>query len=147
MTAPSRAQLEEFLTDLASPIGPEVFAGIGTELQTKRYRWQNEESDIVKGVAPEQEQLGELIRSWASNQDTEETLDLLFDIACDPPDERLHNNIYQRRRQDWDHFLTILIYELGIRNRPLLLSKLEAYARTDQAASIIGDVYQYLDGK
>ncbi len=108
----------EFLADLSAPIGAEVFAGFGSQFQQNRYQWQKEDTAI--------EEEEKYISCWVEEQEVVHTLDILFDIARNPPGVELYDGIAQRRQLDWEYFLTLLIYQLGIKDRVALLTKLEA---------------------
>ena len=136
MKKQSREQILKFLADLSAPVDPEVFAGFGSQLQQKRYQWQKEDREI--------EEEEKYICCWVEEQEVVHTLDILFDIARNPPGVELYNGIAQRRQLDWDYFLTLLIYQLGIKDRVALLIKLEANNHDEKLSSIVETIKEYL---
>lgn len=137
MKKQSREKILEFLADLSAPVGPEVFAGFGSEFQRNRYKWQKEDREFEKEE--------EYICCWVEEQEIMHTLDILFDIARNPPGIEFYNGIAQRRQLDWDYFITLLIYKLGIRDKTALLTKLEANSEDEKIRLIIEDVKEYLE--
>ncbi|MGB3759465.1 MAG: hypothetical protein WBA07_24375 [Rivularia sp. (in: cyanobacteria)] len=136
MKKQSREQIIEFLADLSAPVDPEAFAGFGSQLQQNRYQWQKENRKFEKEE--------EYICCWVEEQEVVHTLDILFDIARNPPGVELYNGIAQRRQLDWDYFLTLLIYQLGIKDRVALLIKLEANNHDEKLSSIVETIKEYL---
>ncbi|MDY6898251.1 MAG: hypothetical protein SWZ49_09255 [Cyanobacteriota bacterium] len=137
MKKQSREKILEFLADLSAPVGPDVFAGFGSEFQRNRYKWQKEDREFEKEE--------EYICCWVEEQEIMHTLDILFDIARNPPGIEFYNGIAQRRQLDWDYFITLLIYKLGIRDKTALLTKLEANSEDEKIRLIIEDVKEYLE--
>jgi hypothetical protein len=135
MKKQSRELILEFLADLSAPIGAEVFAGFGSEFQRKRYEWQKENR-----VEKEEE----YICCWVDEQEVVHTLDILFDIARNPPGIELYNGIAQRRQLEWEYFLIFIIYQLGIKDRVALISKLEANNKDEKLYSMIEEIKAYL---
>ncbi|MBO3459715.1 hypothetical protein G7B40_033745 [Aetokthonos hydrillicola Thurmond2011] len=118
MARQSKEQILEFLADLASPVSPEVFAGFGSEFLLNKYQWEKQNELMEKEE--------EYITHWVEQQPVIPTLDILLDIALHPPGADFYNGIAQRRQQDWEYFLAKLIYQLGIKDRAALVSRLEA---------------------
>ncbi len=82
----NREELLEFIADLAGPIGPEVFAGYGSKLQ-----------DAMKN----DEFYSEKIKiEWSEKVDITVALDLLFDIASNPPDKTFLNDFYSCYKEE-----------------------------------------------
>ena len=75
-----RSELINFIADLAGPIDPSVFAGFGSKVQMRI------SSNSLAGEKIKTE--------WVSKADAVAALDVLFDIACNPPDETVENNFY-----------------------------------------------------
>lgn len=136
MKKQSREQILKFLADLSAPVGPEVFAGFGSEVQRNRYEWQKQDCEFEKEE--------EYICYWVEEQEFVHTLDILFDIARNPPGIEFSNGIAQRRKQDWEYFLILLIYQLGIKDRVALLTKLEANNKDEKLHLINKEVKEYL---
>jgi hypothetical protein len=136
MKKQSKEQILEFLAELAAPLGPEVFAGFGSEFQNNRYEWEKENQEIEKEE--------EYIYCWVKEQEIIHTLDILFDIARNPPGADLYNGIAQRRQVEWEYYLVFVIYQLGIKDRVTLISKLEANEEDEKLHPIIEAVKEYL---
>ncbi|MEL6163544.1 MAG: hypothetical protein AAFR37_07210 [Cyanobacteria bacterium J06628_3] len=136
MKKQSREQILEFLADLSAPVGPEVFAGFGSEFQRNRYEWEKQSGEFEKEE--------EYICCWVEEQEVEHTLDILFDIARNPPGIEFENGIAQRRKLDWEYFLILLIYHLGKRDKVNLLAKIEANNQDKTLYSILEEVKEYL---
>lgn len=137
MKKQSREKILEFLADLSAPVDPEVFAGFGSEFQKIRYEWQKQQCEFEKEE--------EYIRCWVEEQEVEHTLDILFDIASNPPGIEFENGIVQRRQLDWEYFLSFIIYKLGLKNRVALLNKMEANNKDEKLVSIIEVVKGYIE--
>jgi hypothetical protein len=116
MKKPTKREILEFLAELASPIDPEVFAGFGSEFQNQRYEWEQQNQEMEE----------EYICAWIDQQEVTHTLDILLEIAYSPPGGDFYQGIAQRRKLDWDHYLALIIYQLGIKDRVTLMSRLEA---------------------
>lgn len=140
MKKQSREKILEFLADLSAPVGPEVFAGFGSELQRNRYEWQKQSGEFEGEIEKEEE----YICCWVEEQEIVHTLDILFDIARNPPGIEFYNGIAQRRKLDWDYFLTLLIYKLGSRDKTELIAKLEANNQDEKIRFMIKEVKEYL---
>jgi hypothetical protein len=134
MKKPTKKQILEFLAELASPVDPDVFAGFGSEFQNQRYEWQKQNQEMEKEE--------EYICAWIDEQEVTHTLDILLEIAHNPPDEDFYHGIAQRRQLDWEHYLALIIYQLGIKDRVTLMSKLEA--QNGSLNSLIEAVKDYL---
>ncbi|AKG21589.1 hypothetical protein [Calothrix sp. 336/3] len=130
----SKEQILEFLAELAAPVSPEIFAGFGSEFQRNRYEWEKQNQELEKEE--------EYISVWIKEQEVQHTLDILLEIAHNPPERDFYDGIAQRRQLDWEYYLALIIYQLGIRDRVLLISKLEA--NNDNINSIIASVKEYL---
>lgn len=130
----SKEQILEFLAELAAPVSPEVFAGFGSELQRNRYEWEKQNQEFEKEE--------EYISAWIKEQEVEHTLDILLEIAYNPPERDLYNGIAQRRQLDWEYYLALIIYQFGTRDRGLLISKLAA--NNNNINPIIASVKEYL---
>ncbi|BAY81454.1 hypothetical protein NIES267_09300 [Calothrix parasitica NIES-267] len=136
MKQQSREKILEFLADLSAPVDPEVFAGFGSKLQRNRYEWQKQECEFEKEE--------EYICCWVEEQEVMHTLDILFDIARNPPGIEFCNGIYQRRKSDWEYFLILLIYLLGKKDKVTLLNQIEDNNQDKKLYPIIEEVKQYL---
>lgn len=127
----NRDNLLVFLADLASPIGPEVFAGYGSELQNKRH----EDPDY-----------GDKAKSdWVKSVNTQSALEILFEIACNPPDANFINNFYFRFQESWIYELTDLIFLVGKKDRLNLLVNLKKHSNNENARVIISEVNIWLN--
>ena len=135
MKKQSRERILEFLADLSAPVDPFVFAGFGSKLQRNRYEWQKQGCEFEKEE--------EYIRCWVDEQEVIHTLDILFDVARNPPGMEFENGIAQRRKLDWEYFLVLLIYYLGKKDKAALLAKIEANHQ-DGIYPILEEVKQYL---
>ena len=136
MKKQSREQIQEFIADLSTSVGPEVFAGFGSKLQRNRYEWQKQGCEFEKEE--------EYICCWVEEQEVVHTLNILFDIARNPPAIEFFNGIYQRRKLDWEYFLILLIYLLGKKDRTFLLSKIKVNNQDEKLYFILEEVKEYL---
>lgn len=129
--------MEEFLAELAAPVGPDVFAGGGSEFQKLRVQWEKEDP-----LSIDKEE--EFIKNWVEKQDLLPTLDALFDIARNPPGLELYNGIATRRKFEWDYHLADLIYQFGLKDRAALLSRLQEELSNEKNPPALTMVKGYL---
>jgi hypothetical protein len=103
----SKEQILEFLAELVAPVSPEIFAGFGSEFQRNRYEWEKQNQEIEKEE--------EYISAWIEEQEVTHTLDILLEIANNPPEGNFYDGIAQRRQLDWEYYLALIT---TIRNSP-----------------------------
>lgn len=128
----NRDELLAFLVDLTSPIGPEVLAGFGTEIENRRA------DDLFAYF--------DIIEEWSARVKVEDTLTLLFDIALEPPDVSLINNYYGRFQEAWNHTLVDLVYAVGKRDAVILEKTIEQYKDYQSLADFIAELQSELSG-
>ncbi|MCP4161671.1 MAG: hypothetical protein GY760_16485 [Deltaproteobacteria bacterium] len=126
----NREELLEFISDLAGPIGPEVFAGYGSKLQ-----------DAMKNDEFYSEKIKD---EWSDIVDITEALDLLFDIASNPPDKTFHNDFYIHYKEKWEFEVTDLLYRVGTRDRKAFLKRLSSFKVNEDAKKIIMELKIWL---
>ncbi len=116
-------EIREFIADLASPAGPEVFAGYGGEIPSLIHKWRREKEDPAEGFWYSEKKLIELKDEWALEVDVASTLEILFDLAKNRPGREFLNNFCDRRKREWEHELLDMIYRVGKRDEGLLRQK------------------------
>ncbi|MCB1805479.1 MAG: hypothetical protein KDJ99_10125 [Candidatus Competibacteraceae bacterium] len=118
-----RSELINFIADLAGPIDPSVFAGFGSKVQMRI------SSNSLAGEKIKTE--------WVSKADAVAALDVLFDIACNPPDETFENNFYGRFKENWEFEVADLIYRFGNTHLKELQEKMAVHEKNANVKSII----------
>ncbi len=121
-----RDELLAFLVELTSPIGPEIFAGYGSQIENRRA------ADLFAEF--------EIIEEWSAKVEVENTLKLLFDIALKPPEASFVNNYYGRFREVWNSTLLDLVYAVGRRDPAALKKMIEQYQSYPLLANFIHEL-------
>jgi hypothetical protein len=144
MRQTTREEIVKLLVDLVSPIGPHVFAGFGSELQNKRYEWQNSR-DGLGGIFEEDAQVERVIRDWALDLEPAPTLSILFAVACHGPGDETGDYLRREHQPSWDYCLAQLIAAVGSRDRGALDQLLDAHRDRAEMASNIEDILELID--
>lgn len=127
----TRESVLELLTELASPLGPEVFAGFGTEFQNRVY----EDNSYPEKFKDE----------WEKSVDPLTMLPILIDIAKNPPSEDACFGLHIRRSDAWEYHLRDLLYRVG-RNNLDLSHKLMRGATSDEPGiAVINDAWSWIE--
>ncbi|MGV8125370.1 MAG: hypothetical protein AB2L14_36960 [Candidatus Xenobiia bacterium LiM19] len=128
--------LIELIADFSAPIGPEVFAGLGSGLQNSRASWNDDAGEYLANTDA-------FVRDWAEKADFEETLAALVDILKEPPGRKFHNNFCERLKDDWAHGLSTFATALARRNPARFAEELNLLMNDPELA---GTVSEILDG-
>ncbi len=125
-------ELLAFLVELTSPIGPEIFAGYGSQIENRRA------ADLFAEF--------EIIEEWSAKVEAENTLKLLFDIALEPPEASFMNNYYGRFQEVWNNTLFDLVCAVGRRDPAALKKIIEQYQSYPSLADFIHELQLELSG-
>ena len=101
----SRDEILDFLRDISGPIGPEVFAGFGSDIQDQ---YASVGSDVGAVMTVD----ASIKDSWVKKVDVESAIRGLFSIAVTPPNHDWCNGFYFRFRDNWDYNLADLLGRL-----------------------------------
>ena len=138
-------EIREFIADLASPIGPEVFAGYGGEIPSLIHKWRSEKEDPDEGFWYSEKKLEELKNEWALEVDVVSTLEILFGLAKTPPGREFLNNFCDRRKREWEHELLDMIYRVGKRNEELLRKKVNKLSKSSSTKTLADELQRWID--
>lgn len=125
-------ELLAFLVQLTSPIGPEIFAGYGSQIENRRAAYLFAEFEIIE--------------EWSAKVEVENTLKLLFDIAIEPPEASFMNNYYGRFQEVWNNTLFDLVCAVGRRDPAVLKKIIKQYESYPSLANFIHELRLDLSG-
>ncbi|HNX59041.1 MAG TPA: hypothetical protein PKK43_08065 [Spirochaetota bacterium] len=109
----NRESLLEFIADLSGPVGPEVFAGYGSDIQSR--------------MADEPLEYFAIIREWGEKVDVGEVFPLIIDVMRNPPDASFINNFYGRFTEFWNGTISDLIDQCVERDEPAVRRVIAGY--------------------
>ncbi len=98
----NRDELLAFLVESTLPMGTEVFAKYGSQIENRRA------ADLFAEF--------EIIEEWFAKVEMENTLKLLFNIAFEPPEASFMNNYYGRFQEVWNNTLLVWYVPLAAGN-------------------------------
>lgn len=112
----NRDSMLRWITECCGPIGPDTFAGFGSDVMGERAR----NATSFEAALEDHEKR---IRNWTQNADFESEMPLLLDILEHPPGPEFQDHFYERFRDEFDFQVNEFIGSLGKRDpkRTLIL--------------------------
>lgn len=134
----TRDQLMELIAEFSAPIGPDVFAGFGSELQNSLAEWSEDGGQYI-------EKTDAYLMEWAEKADFEETLSAIVDILKNPPGREFHNNFCVRLKDDWEYGLSVFIAALARRDPAALVKELKPLIEDPGLTRLVFEILESIE--
>lgn len=134
----TRDLLMELIAEFSAPIGPDVFAGFGSELQNSLAGWSEDVGQFM-------EKTDAYMMEWADRVDFEETLSAIVDILKNPPGREFHNNFCERLKDDWEYGLSAFVAALARRDPAALVKELKPLMQDPGLTRLISEILESIE--
>ena len=122
----NRETLLAFIADMAGPIGPEVFAGYG--------------SDAARRMSEDPCEYYAIVREWGEKINVGEVFPLIIDVMRNHPDNSFLNDFYGRFTDDWNGTIADLIDQCMERDEPEVRRVIAEYRKNPFYAECIDQI-------
>lgn len=129
----SRDEILEFLRDISGPVGPEVFAGFGSNIQDQ---YASAGSDLGAMMTVDDS----IKNTWVNNVDVESAIRGLLSIVVTPPNHDWCNGFYYRFRDNWDYNIVDLLGRLREVDRIVFETVKREFSHNADVASLLREI-------